>query len=170
MKLAIIAAIAQNNVIGKDNAIPWQLKEDMKRFKYLTTQRSTATENPLIMGRNTYESLPRKPLPSRKNIVLTSRNFQEENVLVVNSLEQALQYCKVNHPENTAYIIGGQKVYEQSLPLSEILELTRINQDFEGNVFFPQIDFSQWEKTYSEPKLENGINYTFETYFKKTFR
>jgi dihydrofolate reductase len=152
-KVIIIAAIAKNNVIGKDGKIPWHIKEDFMHFKNLTLG------CPIIMGRKTFESLPIKPLPGRQNIVV-SRDFSHTHTIVKPSIEDAISFCK---DEPKVFIIGGASIYEQAMKYANMLELTFIDRDYEGDVFFPKVNFDEW----SLVKKEDKGWYSFNTYVKK---
>lgn len=144
----IIAAVSENGVIGKDGEIPWHLPVDLKRFKKLTSG------YPVIMGRKTYESLPKKfrPLPRRLNIVLShQKGYLVEGAYVYNSLEQALEDLSEGQPKqdnidyNFAFVIGGQKIYEAALPIVDFLELTYVKKEIQdGTAHFPPINFNDW--------------------------
>jgi dihydrofolate reductase len=138
MTVAMIAALSENNVIGRDNALPWHLPADLKRFKRLTTG------HPIIMGRKTWESIGR-PLPGRRSIVISrTAGFHPDGATVVPSIEAALAAL----PEaGLVFVIGGQRVFEAALPLTDRLELTRVHAALPGDAFFPPIDFSEWNLT-----------------------
>ena len=154
-EIIIIAAVSENNVIGKEGKIPWHIKEDLQRFKRLTLN------NPVIMGRKTYESLPAKPLKDRINIVLTrDKSFNPPDVIVKNSLEDALEYCR-NHDK--VFIIGGQSVFEEGLKVADTLELTKVDGSHEGDAFFPEINFDEWILKNKDDKE----GYSFLTYTRK---
>lgn len=155
MNKIIIAALAENGVIGKDGDIPWHHPKDLKHFKQLTTG------NPVIMGRKTYESLPEnyQPLPNRTNIVLTNSDFEaDESVEVANSLEEAYNIAK-SLSEN-AFIIGGASVYKQALDTADKLVLTEIHESYEGDTYFPEINDENWKET----KREDEEELSFVTY------
>tara|TARA_Y100000031_G_C8092437_1_gene324800 strand:+ start:219 stop:722 length:504 start_codon:yes stop_codon:yes gene_type:complete len=153
-----VAAISENNVIGKSGEIPWIIPKDMSRFKRMTTG------YPVIMGRKTYESLPDqfRPLPNRENFVLSrNENYKLEGAKVYSSLEQVLDYLtnKNSNTENEnqkidygfAFVIGGGSVYQEALPLANHLELTHVDKFIEnGDAFFPEIDYSNWDIETSE--------------------
>ena len=150
----MIVAVSENNVIGKDGKIPWYYKEDMKHFKKLTLG------NTVVMGRRTYESIG-KPLTGRLNIILTkNHNFENENVLVLDSLEKVIDFCE---EFNKVYIIGGQSIYEQTLDIVDKIELTRIHKKIYGTEFFPEINFNKWIEINRDDKGE----YSFLTYKRK---
>ncbi len=162
MTISIIAATAENNVIGKDNKLIWHISEDLKRFKKLTVGHS------IIMGRKTYESLPFRPLPKRKNIVISSqKGLAFEGAQVINSIDEALNYCR---NEEEIFICGGAEIYRSFLPIANRLFLTKIHRTFSGDTFFPEIDYSNW-KVESESEMlfdeKSKLHYTFVDYFRK---
>lgn len=157
--IVIIAAVAKNGVIGKANALPWHLPEDMKHFKALTTGHA------VIMGRKTWESLPPKsrPLPNRHNIVLT-RNaaYDAPGATVVTALDEAI---KLGAGGTALFVIGGAELYAHMLPHAQRLELTEIDAAFEGDAHFPAWDRAQWREVKREfGKTEAGLGYAFVTY------
>lgn len=136
--LSIIVAVAENNVIGKDNDLIWHLPRDLKHFK------ETTTGHYVIQGRKTYESYG-KPLPNRTNVIITrDKDYTAGGCIVVHSLEEALKEAK-NDAE--PFIIGGGRIYEQALPLVDRIYLTKIHHSFEGDTYFPEIDLDEWEIT-----------------------
>lgn len=154
----LIAATSQNNALGKDNKIIWHLPDDFKRFKELTSGHH------IIMGRKTFESFP-KPLPNRTHVVITrQKNFNPEGCFVVNSIEEAFRIC----PENEdVFLIGGAEIYKLGLPFTDKMELTFINETFEADAFFPEIDFSEWKLTNEEfhsKDEKHGHDFSFQTY------
>ncbi|HLC86348.1 MAG TPA: dihydrofolate reductase [Candidatus Nanoarchaeia archaeon] len=156
MSLTILAAISENGVIGIENRIPWRIREDMQRFKELTLNHS------VIMGRVTYDSLPERfrPLPQRKNIVLSLSMPQSEGIYVARNIEEALDLAEQN-----AYVIGGRKIYELFLPHSDRMEITRVHQNFSGDAFFPYVDWNEWILTNrKDGTSEDGIPYSFLSY------
>ena len=129
MEIIIIAAMAENRVIGKNNTLPWSLKADMAHFKELTTGW------PCVMGRKTWESLPKRPLPGRPNIIV-SRSLPAEaapQAAVFSSLREAVQHCA---DYQKIFICGGASIYREALPLAHKIELTVIHQQYEGDAFF----------------------------------
>jgi len=141
--ISIIVAIAENNVIGKDNTLIWHLPADMKFFKEKTTGHC------IITGRKNYESIPEKfrPLPNRTNIVVTRQtNYNAPGAIVVGSIEEALITSKQTG-ETEIFIIGGADIYKQCLNLADRVYLTQIHQLFEGDAFFPKLDSSKWKET-----------------------
>ncbi|GAA5179854.1 dihydrofolate reductase [Niveibacterium umoris] len=129
-RLALIAAVAQNGTIGRDNALPWRLRDDLKRFKALTLG------HPVVMGRKTWESLGR-PLPGRRNIVVTRQpGLVLEGAEVVHSLDEALAGC---NDADTVFVIGGAQLYREALGRADALYLTEVGADVEGDAHFPPI-------------------------------
>ncbi|MDD3976324.1 MAG: dihydrofolate reductase [Candidatus ainarchaeum sp.] len=156
-EVIIIAAAASNNVIGKDNKIPWHFSEDFKHFKELTLN------HPIIMGKNTFLSLPKKPLPNRDNIVLTFKDdsFDFSEIIIKHSLEDSISYAK--QKDSKIYIIGGAFVYKQAIEFADKIELTKIYKEYDGDTYFPEIDLNKWDLI-SEDKKEF---FSFQTYIRK---
>ena len=158
--LSIIVAVAENNVIGKDNKLIWHLPEDLKRFKKLTTGHT------IIMGRKTFESLGRI-LPNRKHVILCNDmelNIEDENVEVLEDISMLKQYID-STDEN--FIIGGATIYKLLLPYVNKIYLTLIHEKFEGDVFFPEIDEREWKIVETEKGLKdekNPYDYEYITY------
>ncbi|MFH1253087.1 MAG: dihydrofolate reductase [Candidatus Uhrbacteria bacterium] len=155
--LTLIAAVAANGVIGKNNELPWYLPEDLKHFKQLTTGHT------VLMGRKTFESIVArlgKPLPDRKNIVITRQTDYPAPVgtFVYQDLETALK----NHDNEQIFVIGGAEMYRQTIDLADRLEITHVSGDVDGDATFPTIDPTIWIKT-NEEKHEG---FTFTTYQK----
>ena len=143
MKISIIVAIAENNVIGKNNALIWHLPADMKHFKEITTGHC------VITGRKNYESIPEKfrPLPNRNNIIITrQKNYQAPGAIVVGSIEEALKKAKQTDT-GEIFIIGGAEIYRQSISLADKLYVTKIYHSFFGDVYFPLIKPQEWKET-----------------------
>lgn len=157
-KVTLIAAIDENSVLGKDNQLIWHLPEDLKRFKRLTMGHA------VIMGRKTFESLP-KALPNRHNIVVTrNQNYSKEGITVCHSLEAAIECAR---DDDQPFVIGGGQIYEQAIGLADVIELTKIHAHFEGDVFFPEIDLKKWSVQKEERIDQLDFNYSFITYTKK---
>lgn len=158
--LTMIAAAAENNALGKDNDLIWHISEDLKRFKRLTTGHA------IIMGRKTFESMP-KALPNRTNIVLTKRkDYQAQGAEVVHTVEDALELVK---EDVQPFIIGGGQIYSLFMPLCDRIELTRVHHEFEADVYFPDIDLNEFEviaEEYVSKTEEQPYNYTYLTYQK----
>jgi dihydrofolate reductase len=159
--LTIIAAAAENNALGKDNQLVWHLPDDFKRFKKLTSGHH------IIMGRKTFDSFP-KPLPNRTHVVITRQdNYRKEDVLVVNSLERAIE-LSADDPE--AFVIGGGEIYKMSMKLADKIELTRVHGTFEADTFFPEIDENQWKlvsEEFHEKDEKHNQAFTYLTYERK---
>ena len=161
--LSIIVAIANDNVIGKDNKLIWHLPEDLKRFKSLTTGHT------IIMGRKTFESLGRV-LPNRKHIVLCNDkklNIDNENVEVLGDISLLKEYID---SEEENFIIGGATIYRLLMPYANKLYLTKIDKSFEGDVYFPEINENEWEEIKREKGLkneENPFDYEYIDYIRK---
>ncbi len=145
--ISLIAAMTGKGVIGKDKEIPWYIPEDFKHFK------NTTLDSVVIMGRKTYESIGR-PLPKRVNIVV-SRTLEDENVIVVSSLEEGFKKAKGYGKD--IFVIGGSEIYRQSLDLADRLIISWVKKDYEGNIYFPEVDWNDWkihdEKEYDEFKV-----------------
>ncbi len=140
-RLSLIAAMARNRVIGRDNKLPWRLPADLKRFRTLTTG------HPIIMGRKTFDSLGRA-LPNRHNIVITrDDNFRADAVSAVNSIPAAIAAAG---NVNELFVIGGARIYEQLLPLADRLYLTLIEAEVQGDAWFPDYEVEQWMETSRE--------------------
>lgn len=157
-EIVIVAAVAENNVIGNEGSMPWgRLKEDMKHFRNMTMG------HPVIMGRKTFESILSsygKPLDGRTNIVLTSRRgFQHDDVAVFNTLETALDHAR--SLSETSFVIGGQAIYEQTIQLADRLEITKIKERYGGDKYFPEIDMNVWRLSAVE---STDKNYDFLSY------
>ena len=166
MKLALIAAYAQNRVVGIDNKLPWHLPEDLKYFKRCTSGKA------IIMGRKTFDSIGR-PLPNRTNIVITRNpEFKAEGVKVVTTLEAAIELAKAVNEINgidEVMVIGGATIYELTLPIADRLYLTHVHAKVEGDAYFPEVDFSNWHEVeradYSASET-NPYDYSFVVYDK----
>ena len=157
----MIAAVAENNALGKNNDLLWHLPNDFKRFKEITSGHH------IIMGRKTFESFP-KPLPNRTHVIITRQNdFEYEGCVVVQNIEKALSVCPIN--ENL-YIIGGGEIYQQSISFADQLDITRVHHSFDADVYFPEIDPEIWEltsETYHSKDERHLFDYTFQTFVRK---
>jgi dihydrofolate reductase len=152
----IVVAIAANNAIGKNNQLLWYLPNDLKHFKDITTGQT------VIMGRKTYDSMG-KPLPKRRNIVLTRQDVLIDGCEVTNSIGNALQLCIT---EKEVFIIGGAEVYRQSLNITDRIYLTIVHHEFEADTFFPELNIDEWQETAREdfqPDEKNNLPYSFIT-------
>jgi dihydrofolate reductase len=140
MRIALIAAMTREGVIGNHNTLPWHIPEELQYFKKMTLGK------PIIMGRKTFESMNCKPLPKRKNIILTKSTFAKdfdsfENCIVVHSINEALSAAQESEE---VMVIGGAKIYEAFLPLASRLYLTFIEAKYQGDTYFPKIDWEEW--------------------------
>ena len=157
MIISFVVAMGRNRVIGKNNAIPWNMPADIKHMRKLTEGK------PLIMGRKTHESIGR-PLPNRKNIILTrDRNYKSRGCVVVHTLEEAL---KAAEGAEEVIIFGGEDIYRIFLPKADKMYLTIIDNDFEGDAYFPEYNKKEWKEVgreEHEADEENKFRYTFVT-------
>ena len=160
-EITIIAAISENNGLGKNNKLIWHIPDDLKRFKKLTLGHS------VIMGRKTFESIA-KPLPQRKNIILTrNKNYKAKGALIAHNVKEALNFCQ---NDNQPFIIGGAEIYKLFMNISNKIELTRIHKSYDGDAFFPEILEEKWKLVKSKKNNLNEtkiINFSYLTYIKK---
>ena len=158
--IIILVAVAENNVIGKDNELPWYLPADLKYFK------KTTLGHPVIMGRKSYESIGR-PLPKRTNIVLTRDPYYlSSNILIAHNLKEALSLAEGLDSEEL-FVIGGAAIYEASFPWLERLYITEVHESFEGDTFFPEWDQDEWNlisEQHHESDEKNEYDYSFKIY------
>ncbi|WP_078380282.1 dihydrofolate reductase [Sutcliffiella halmapala] len=159
--ISMIVATDKNGLIGKDNDMPWRLPADLAYFKQVTTGST------VIMGRNTFESIG-KPLPNRKNIILSrDSNLQIEGCETLSSITEVEKMAKL---DEEIFIVGGANIYKQLLPITETLYLTFIDEEFEGDTFFPKIDTKEWELISNEKGVKdekNPYDYYFKVYKRK---
>jgi len=157
MRLSLIVATSQNNVIGRDNQLPWHLPEDLAYFKSVTMGK------PLLMGRKTFESIGR-PLPGRTNIVITrDPNWSYEGVKVAGNLKAAIALAEsesVNKDSDEVMVIGGEQIYKLCLPYAARLYITQVEAFVEGDAFFPDFDANDWDQV-SEKVPEKVQNYPY---------
>lgn len=157
MIVSIVVAVSENHAIGKDNKLLWRLPRDLKHFKDITTGHT------IIMGRKTYDSVGR-PLPNRRNIIITRQPITIEGCEVVNSLDAALALCR---DEAEIFIVGGAEIYRQAMHLTNRIYLTLIHKNFEGDTYFPDIKANTWktiEQEDFEPDEKNPLPYSFITF------
>lgn len=159
--LTLIAAAAENNALGKDNAMLWHLPDDFKHFKDLTSHHF------IIMGRKTFETFP-KPLPNRTHIIITRQEDYDvpASCIVVNSLEKALDLVT---EQDESFIIGGGEIYDLAMPFADKIELTRVHTELEADTFFPVIDENQWKvvrEEFHDKDVKHQYSFTFLTYIK----
>lgn len=164
MKLSVIAAVAENGVIGRGGALPWHLSTDLRRFKKLTMGHA------ILMGRKTWESIGR-PLPGRTSIVISRKNDYApgfDEVHVAANLDEALAAARLaDCDRDEVFIIGGARIYEMTLPHADRLLLTRVHADVEGDVFLPSVDWHQWDLVEEESHTadeRNDFVHTFQVY------
>lgn len=159
--LTIIAAVANNNALGKNNDLIWHLPADLKRFKEVTYGHH------VIMGRKTFESLD-KPLPNRTTIIITrNTTYLAEGCIVVNQLSEAIEAARA---DENPFILGGAEIYKQALEFADVLDLTLIHHEFEADAFFPEIDLLKWQETKRQDfkaDEKNKYDYSFVQYKKK---
>ena len=153
--VSMIAAMAENRIIGRDNQMPWHLPQDLKRFRALTSG------HPVIMGRKTFESIG-KPLPHRENIVITRNSeWKAEGARTATSLEQALEMAREKNPREI-FIIGGAEIYRLGLPLADRLYLTLIHQTVEGDAHFPDWKIADtWQERHRELHAAENFQFTY---------
>jgi dihydrofolate reductase len=152
-EIVLVLAVAENGVIGKDGGIPWHISEDMKRFKALTLGHT------VVMGRKTWDSLPRKPLPGRVNMVVTrQKDWRAEGATTASSLGQA-----TSGTSGVVMVIGGAEIYERALPLASRIELTEVHRAYDGDAHFT-FDRSGWHETTREDHVTpDGLSYSYVT-------
>lgn len=157
-RIALVVARAANGVIGDKGKIPWRLPEDMRRFRQLTMGK------PCIMGRKTWQSLPKKPLPGRLNIVVTrDPRFAAQGAVVVHSFEEATARAKTESASEIA-VVGGEEIYRAGLPRADVIYLTDVLQDFPGDAHSPPINPGDWRETSCEEHVsDSGLKYCFVT-------
>ncbi|QLB13606.1 dihydrofolate reductase [Bisgaardia hudsonensis] len=148
MTLSLVVAITKNNVIGKDNQMPWHLPADLNWFKINTVGK------PIVMGRKTFESIGR-PLPNRINVVLSRSPYEQEGIIWKNSLESAVDFLK---DFSEIMLIGGGELFKQYLPQADKLYLTEIQAELEGDTYFPKIDWNEWDIEFEEYRSADEKN------------
>ena len=148
MEIIISVAMARNRVIGRDNALPWASAADMADFRKadLGRFREMTTGFPCVMGRRTWDSLPRRPLPGRPNIVISRSLADIRGATVLGSLPEAIRHCG-DGGHGKVFVCGGAALYREALAVADRIELTLIHREFDGDVFFPEIDPGLWQKT-----------------------
>ena len=150
--ISLIAALGKNRVIGNENKLIWNIPEDMKHFRQLTSGKS------IIMGRKTFESIG-KPLPNRTNIIITrDKTYRADGCVVVHSSEEALSAAKGSEE---IMVIGGAQIYAEFLPRAHRMYLTLIDHDFEGDAYFPKYNDGKWKIIHKEDHEDDGLNYSF---------
>jgi dihydrofolate reductase len=164
MRVTLIAAMAENRVIGRDNALPWHLPDDLMRFKQRTEG------HVVIMGRRTFESVGR-PLPRRRSIVVTRKHdYHPPGAEIAHSLEEALERARESG-QSEVFILGGAEIYAVALPEADRLELTIVHADVTGDTFFPECDLSEWallEEQRHEADNRHAHAFSFRTYERRS--
>jgi len=159
--IILIAAVAENNALGKNNDLLWHLPNDFKRFKEITSGHY------IIMGRKTFESFP-KPLPNRTHVIISrQKEYKKERCIVVENLEKAIAICP---KDENIFVIGGGEIYKQSIDLADQLDITCVHHSFEADVYFPEIDLTIWELTseiFNQKDEKHLFDYTFQTFVRK---
>ncbi|WP_347156452.1 dihydrofolate reductase [Pontibacter chitinilyticus] len=154
--IALVVAVAENNVIGKDNQLIWHLPADLKHFKQITMG------HPILMGRKTYESIG-KPLPGRTSLIITTQmGYTAADCIVVHTLQEAFE--KALELDEQVYLIGGAEIYKQALPQVDTIYLTRLHHQFEGDTYFPELHENEWQVVSEEkhaPDEKNKYSYSF---------
>lgn len=161
MSISMIWAMSKNGVIGKDNGMPWRLPKDMAFFKEQTTGHT------VIMGRKTWESFNGKPLPNRKNVILTRREQTFDGAEVIHSVEEGVEMAK----EQPLFVIGGATVYTAFMPYADRLIVTQINETFDGDTFMDEVDLKEWKLAHEIPgekDEKNPYDYTFQFYERRS--
>lgn len=164
MILSLLVAASENNVIGKNNRLPWHLPNDMRFFK------NTTWGLPVIMGRKTYDSLKAEPLPGRVNIVITrQKDWQPKGIIVAHSLQQAISAAQQTD-SNEIFILGGGEIFKEAITTADRIYITRVHAVVEGDVFFPEIDADKWKLVSKRDCFadeKHAYDYTFETWERK---
>ena len=155
MRISLLVAASENNVIGKDNKLIWHISHDLKRFKMLTMGHH------IIMGRKTHESIG-KALPGRINVVITrNKNYKAEGCVVVHSIEEALLK---SGEDNEVFVIGGEEIFKETLPVADRIYYTRVHEKFDGDAFMPEIEWSEWIEVERERRTEHpDFDYSYIT-------
>ena len=141
--IAFVVALSENRVIGQDNGLPWHLPADLKHFKAVTAG------HPVIMGRKTFVSMGDKPLKGRTNIIVTrQKDYEAEGCIVVHSLDEAL--AKAKEHDEQVFVIGGSEIFKQAMPVVDTMFLTVVHAELEGDVYFPEVNWEEWEEVERE--------------------
>lgn len=161
MRISLIVAFDKNRVIGKDNDIPWRIPNDWEYVK------KTTKGHPIVLGRKNLESIGRA-LPERRNIILTrDKEFSFKGCEIAHSFDDVLKLCE---NEDEIFIFGGEQIYDMFLPFVEKMYITKIHHEFEGDTFFPVVNFDEWKEVYVErgrKDKKNPYNYFFHVYERK---
>ena len=160
MKISIIVAVAENNVIGAKNKLLWNISDDLKRFKKLTTGHH------ILMGQKTYESIGRL-LPNRTSIILSfEENYKVDGGFVFNEISDAIKFAE-NRNESELFVIGGGMIYKDLLPMANKIYLTKVLKRYEGDTFFPEININEWDEISDEKHLENNPSFEYKILVRK---
>ena len=158
MEIILIAAVSKDRVIGKEGEIPWKIKEDLSFFKEKTLN------SPIIMGRATYNSIGR-PLSNRLNIVMTKSTKNTEGVTEVTSVKEAIETASKSKDSSKVYVIGGENIYKEFLPIAHRMIITEVELDIEGgDTFFPEWSIGEWQEQSRDQREENGVKFSFVEY------
>jgi len=161
--ISLIVAAAQNNVIGKNNTMPWHLPDDLKHFRTLTDG------HVIIMGRKCFESIG-KPLPNRRNIIITrDQTYEAPGCEVSSSYDEAVMFAGKDHPQEI-FVIGGGEIYKLAMKSANRIYMTRVHADIDGDIYFPEIDPALWKETEREEHLADERHpypFSFETFERK---
>jgi dihydrofolate reductase len=154
MRVALILAVSENGVIGKGGTLPWRIPEDMRWFK------QTTLGKPCIMGRKTWESFPKRPLPGRPNIVITrERSFAAEGATVVHSFDDAVRAAeRLKGDADEIMVLGGAEIYREALPRADRIYLTRVHAHVDGDTYLPELDSAVWREVSAEPAREPAVH------------
>jgi dihydrofolate reductase len=148
--IVLVVAVSRNGVIGRDGALPWRLPSDLRRFKEITMGK------PIIMGRKTWEALPRKPLPGRTNIVVSRQpGYLAPGAIVAGTVNEALAVARSAKPAEIA-VIGGGDIYRQILPFADRIYLSEVDAEAEGDTHFPELDDKDWQEVRRDPRLQEA--------------
>ena len=163
MKLCLIVAVSNNGFIGKDGSLPWQISEDLKRFRKITSN------SVVIMGRNTFLSIG-KALPNRENIIVSATLKSMENCLIANTLDEAIDISKEKFPEKDIFLIGGYAIYKAGETFADTLYLTKVDVEVEGDVSLPDFNWETWKEVEREDFFDEGseINCALIKYVKSS--
>ena len=163
MTLSLIVAVSKNGFIGKDGSLPWQISEDLKRFRKITSN------SVVIMGKNTYLSIG-KALPNRENIIVSTTLKSADGCIIVRSLDEAIGLSKENFPSKDIFLIGGYAIYKTGEAFADTLYLTKVDIEVEGDVNLPSFDWESWREMEREDFFDagSGINCALIKYVKKS--
>jgi len=167
-KIILVVALSKNSVIGLNGELPWHISNDLKRFKNLTTGKS------VLMGRKTFQSICKKigsSLPNRDNLVLSKQNFsyvKNKNVYFFQNISEVFNWLTLNNKKSLV-VAGGELIYREFLPIADVLEITHVHDEFDGDTFFPKWEKDDWNvsRESSQKDKKSGLKYNFSTYIRK---